>query len=191
MPKTKYPYAQVYPIAQKIEQALSPYFYRQLLVGSLRRQCADIGDIEFVCIPKPAQLSLTDEVKRPYLFEAHLANKVTFLAQGDKLQRFIMTTKQGLQIQVELWLQNHITWGANTLIRTGSARFGQFMVTPESINGAIPVNDLGQPLFYCRDARWYCGITHELIPTPEEEDVFKLLNIPYVPPHKRVGWGVG
>jgi DNA polymerase/3'-5' exonuclease PolX len=122
--KTKRPYAQVMPIAEKLVERLSPACCRIEIAGSLRREKAMIGDIEIVAVPiierdllgEPTGISAID-----YLF---IGWQVRLTKNGSKQKQFMMTTKRGEEYQVDLFLQpDPATWGVNFLLRTGHRNF--------------------------------------------------------------------
>lgn len=185
----KRPYAVVLPIADRLLESLSKYCFRIELAGSLRREKAEVGDIEIVAIPIPLNARLDNTIEAPYLLDEWLRQlaekKLTVIKNGDKYKQFKFRTQKGHEYKVDLFLQpDPATWGTNFMIRTGSADFSHWMVTPRSKGGAVPCNDLGQPIFYCRDARWW-EVGGTVLDTPEEEDVFKLLGVEWIHPRER------
>ncbi|MBE2200427.1 MAG: hypothetical protein IAE79_17565 [Anaerolinea sp.] len=190
MSKDKQPIAVMLPLAEKLLDKLRPFCARIEMAGSLRRRQPLIGDFEMVAVPIPAQISIGGEIHPPYLVTQFLADAadagVSIVKNGPKYVQFVMTTAQGRRVQVDLFLQpDPATWGQNFLIRTGSADFSHWIVTPRSQGGAVPVDDGGRPLFYSRDARWHDARTHARLATPEECDVFELLGVPFVTPIQR------
>jgi DNA polymerase/3'-5' exonuclease PolX len=176
--KTKRPYAQVMPIAEKLVEFLGLFCDRIEIAGSLRREKAMIGDIEIVAVPildrdllgEPTGLSAIDHILPA------LSKDIT--KNGQKQKQF-MYTSGGVEIyQVDLFLQpDPATWGVNFLLRTGSADFSRRMVTPKHKGGYMPAG------YQVKGARvWHLG---EKVETPEEEDVFRLWGMDVVEPKER------
>lgn len=193
----KRPYAQVLPIAQLIVERLAPYCQRIEIAGSLRRQKPTISDIEIVAIPKheqrptaPASLFAPSETAPHNLLWAYLdqlmqAGKIahpTHKGWGDTYRKFTLTTTNGLTHKIDLFTATAENWGNTLLIRTGSADFSRWMVTPQSKGGALP------------DGYHHSGgMMHHHgrpIPLPEEADYFNLCGLPYIPPTDRTRAGM-
>lgn len=173
----KRPYAEMLPKAQAIVQSLQPYVTRIEIAGSLRRAEAMIGDVEIVAIPVfYADLFgelTTDSAVDTWM--GSLRNYPTFslIRGGDKLKSFHL---EG--VKVDLFLQpDPATWGVNYLIRTGPWFFSRWLVTKQQHGGACP-NDLS-----VSDARIWCNGTP--LPTPDEEDVFRLFGMEWIAPADR------
>jgi DNA polymerase/3'-5' exonuclease PolX len=54
-PKHKFPRAAAIAVAQEVGRALSPGCQRIIVAGSLRRGCAEVGDVELLYIPRTDQ----------------------------------------------------------------------------------------------------------------------------------------
>lgn len=177
--KKKRPYTTVYPLAQKLAAALAPVCERIELAGSLRRESAEIGDIELVAIPRshvdlfgnPLADTLLDDLLNTW----QSAEKIHLTRNGKKYKQFEFRSIHGLRYQVDLFVQpDPATWGINYLIRTGSADFSRHMVTRRSADGAMPDR------YTVKDARVWCD--GRALDTPEEADVFRLWGLPYIEP---------
>lgn len=85
---------------------------------------------------------------------------------------------------VELWVTTPEKWGPIFTIRTGSAAFSHWLVSPRKYFGGCP----GGMSF--KDGSLYSyAIQCE---TPEEADVFKLLDLAWIEPRERCiegAWG--
>lgn len=183
----KRPYAQVRRIAEQLMERLRPFCSRIELAGSLRRERPFIGDIEIVAVPLPVQASFDGTVQRPYLLDEWKAQQaaIQVIRDGARLQSWQFATTGGSVYKVDLFLQpDPATWGQNFMIRTGSADFAKWMVTPASYGGAVPVDDQKRPLFQSVAARWRAQ-DGTLLDTPEESDVFGLLGLDWIPPQQR------
>lgn len=176
--KIKRPFSSVIPIANQVVLSLIPYCARVELAGSLRRKKAMIGDIEVVAIPHQSLDFFGNPAGERPLDRFLVTNKEIRLAKnGSKYKQFHFTTKSGHEYQVDLFLQTAETWGVNFMIRTGSADFSRRMVTSKNKGGYKP-NE-----YVVSEARvWLNGSPLE---TPEEEDVFRLWGMDFIPPGER------
>lgn len=171
--KTSMGYATALGLAVAIINRLDTHCRRIEIAGSLRRQKAEIGDLEFVAIPHQDLYDYTDD-----LLATGRIRPGTPKAWGTKLRRFVFMTNSGRLVTCELWLQpSPATWGINYMIRTGSADFAHKMVTPQSRGGWMPDG------YKVDGGRVWLGRTP--LDTREEEDVFRLWGMDYVPPHLR------
>lgn len=173
----KRPYAEMLEIAQQVVAEIAPYCEREpVIAGSLRRKRPEIGDIEIVAVPK-LHRDLFGEVwpaNGGSEIDDWLATKAIFpIANGQKQKKFMWGG-----VQIDLYLQpDPATWGVNLMIRTGSAEFSHWMVTPQRQGGACPDG------LTFRDARiWHNG---RALQTPNEDDVFNILGIVWIEPENR------
>jgi DNA polymerase/3'-5' exonuclease PolX len=173
---TKYPYAEVMEIAQRLVLAIAPYCEREpVIAGSLRRKKEMVGDIEIVAVPKLHK----DLFGVPVLTGGSEVDVwmnsqgIWPTASGPKMKQFYWGG-----MKVDLFLQpDPATWGVNLMIRTGSAEFSHWMVTPQGQGGACP------DALSFKDARiWRNG---KALLTPEEEDVFHILGLAWIAPEDR------
>lgn len=161
--------------AERFMKLIMPFCERAEIAGSIRRQKADIGDIEIVAIPCEVQDSLFfDPLRNRHLILGTLINNLLpIIKAGD---RYIQTEYEGTQI--DLFLASPDTWGCVFTIRTGSAEFSHKLVTKKAYGGYCPDN------LYFHEARIF-GRDGEAYETPEEEDVFELLGLEFIEPSAR------
>lgn len=182
--KGKMPYGEGFALAYALRASLAPYCERLEMAGSLRRRKAEIGDIELVAIPKmmETRLDLFGESRAVVsrLDDVLAEMQYPILKSGSRYKQFGLP--QG--ITCDLFLQpDPATWGVNFTIRTGSADFAQWLVTDRRLGGAKP------GFLTIRDALvWHGG---EIVPTPEEEDFFRVLGVKWIEPERRTAgaWG--
>ena len=177
---TRMPYSVVRPVAERIVEALAPYCERIELAGSLRRMRPQIGDIEIVAIPRrPVNLFGQTLDNGPTGLDRFLDERgVRFAKRGRKYQQFTYG-----RYKVDLFLTTAETWGCVFAIRTGSADFSHWLVSPQP-RGACPWS----VRFGGKDA--HPGrLLHDgrLLATPEESDVFAALGLAWVEPEERHG----
>lgn len=153
-------------IAESTKILLAPFCERIEIAGSIRRGKDEVKDIEIVAIPKPYDIGLFDSgiatvVNKWQKVKGELPCKYTqrVLPEGIKLDLFFATK---------------INWGLIYAIRTGSADYSHKVLATEwfkkgfkSVNGNL----------YTWDSK--------LVELKEEEDLFKLLNLPYLDPKYR------
>lgn len=176
MSKTeKIPYNKAIVTANHLIDTLRPYCDRIELAGSLRRRRPMIGDIEIVALPRPILDLIGDPIKpqknQPStLLDLFLINKGVNLAKdGPKMKQF----KYG-RYTVDLFLpETPDHWGCIYLIRTGSVQFSKWLMTDAQHQAGL---------------RFVDGRLHSIgtpLNTPEEEDVFTALNLPWISPTMR------
>lgn len=178
---TKQPREEVLPVAQHIAAALAPFCERgPVLAGSLRRQRPMVGDIELVAIPKRplvAQQSLfnppeTDMKAETELGQFLLDKGVRFRVNGQKQKSFYYG-----DYQVDLYLPTAGNWGWRLLLSTGSQEFNKWVVTSTAAGGAMPTNMDSVEGWLLR--------SRQQVETPEEEDAFREVGLPFIPPEWR------
>lgn len=172
----KWPYAKARKWADQLYARLLPACLRIEVAGSVRREKQECGDLEIVVIPNGQALN---QLLATWMEEKLIAHIVPKQRWGDKQKSFTFTTNIGSTVQVDLFICTPQTWGVNFMIRTGSAVFSQRMVTPRGDyrKGIMPAQ------YYVSEARvWLNGTA---LDTPEEEDVFRLWGIEYIPPQSR------
>lgn len=182
--KIKRPYNQVMPVAEMVMDRLRSACERIEFAGSLRRQRPMVGDIEIVAVPilcrdmfdHPTGESMVDRVLASW-------EGVILDIGGCRYKKFYVADKGNVH-QVDLFLQpDTATWGVNFMIRTGSAAFSKKMVTPKSKKGFMPDQ------YRVNLAKVFTGgpgINNiSILDTPEEEDIFELWGMDWVPPQER------
>ena len=172
--KTKLYHVEAWRIADHLRKRLEIYCERIEIAGSLRRLKPEVGDIELIAIPKfeldlfgqPSSVHLLD------IFDFQCVGKV--LKNGSKYKQ--VELEEGINLDLFI-VTPPAQWGVLFLIRTGSADFSHKFVTQKKFGGLLPSH-----LSIHDGAIWN---HNELIPTPEEKDVFKLAGVDYIEPEKR------
>lgn len=163
-------------MGEEILEILRPHCVRIEFAGSIRRRVPMVGDIEICAIPLPVpdlfgqpgedhQLDRFDWVQIGAFVKGGHKYKQIALYSGIKLDLFVVTPPA--------------QWGVQFLIRTGPAEFSHRLVTQKNKGGMLP------SLFHVQDGAIRKG--DQIIPTPEERDVFGLIGIPYIHPEDRHG----
>lgn len=164
-------------IALEWVERLKPFTTRIEIAGSIRRCKPEVKDIEIVCIPAfDVELDLL-------LFEISV-NKLNLYIErsgviltknGDRYKQIV--TLQDIKIDLFIVLPPS-QWGVQFLIRTGSAAYSHRFVTPRKHGGMLPSN-----MVVKNGCIWLHG---QPIETPEEEDVYRLIGLPWIPPQERI-----
>jgi DNA polymerase/3'-5' exonuclease PolX len=174
----KIPYSDALATAQSLEAALQPYCERILIAGSLRRQKAQVGDLELVVIRRvePEIDMFGQETGR--LIDLLTSGLTTlgitdFRKNGERFKQFSWEGKP-----VDLFIATPATWGCVATIRTGSADFSHWLVTDKRRGGACPA------MYQFSGGRIHWGNT--MLQTPSERDVFEALELDWIEPVERV-----
>lgn len=201
--KQRIPLAEAEGLAQEVVTLLAPYCARCEVAGSIRRRRPDVGDLEILAIPKirndgsadlfgdiPAEVNELDERVTQLLVTGEFGRRLDkngHSAVGSKYKRL---TYRDFGLDLFVVLPPAWSYGLALVIRTGPADFSHQLVTPrnatltdsqgKSRSGLLPpwfqVHDFG---IYYRDGRT------DLVPTPEESDVFEALKLDWIEPAAR------
>jgi len=167
----KYPYDYAKAEALRIIELIGPHCDRIAIAGSIRRERAEVGDIEIVCIPKTVMGGLfSDEPMRDpgYCSEVNSMTKIKGEPTGKYTQRI---SSNG--INVDIFMATHENWGVIMAIRTGSAAFSAMRI-------AARWSQLG---YHSQGGILYKN--GEAFQVAEESELFKMLGIPWIEPNMR------
>ena len=152
------------------------------IVGSLRRHKMAVNDIDIIAIPKfiqeedetlfgePVHTNLLDQRLSQFCFKGLL----TLESNGSKIIRFIKTV-DGEEVPIDVYIANKQTWWTLMLIRTGS----------KIHNIKLARRALEMHMQLKADGTGLLSPGGSIIPIEGEEQVFKLLNLPYRMPEDR------
>jgi DNA polymerase/3'-5' exonuclease PolX len=162
--------------ANEIRSKLESHCERILVVGSLRRQCPTVHDIDIVLVPKAGEIDL-------FQFQLWLHDVLGSDWQMIKGKaKLIHGTYAG--IPVDLYFATPDTWWTLVVIRTGSAQHNIKLCSRAKAMGmklhadGSGIEDFG----YATGPGAYQAT--RLLPT-SEEDVFAKLRLDYVEPKDR------
>lgn len=195
------PLAEARTLADGVVRLLESACERIEIAGSIRREKADIGDVEIVAIPKWTEIEVptadlfgqgAPELKRISALEprcAALALEGVFAARPNKDGKIAVGSKLKWLVYkgfaLDLYICDADTWGVTLAIRTGCAEFSHKLVTPRSQGGFCPdyltfkgTKEGGSWRVRRRDSG-------EPLATPEENDVFSALGIEPIEPRHR------
>ena len=166
--------AEAKKLAEDIRNKLKPYCERIEIAGSIRRERMTVNDIEIVCIPKTVTVQDT-------FFDTKLEKHPGFIKivdsweriNGDAVEGKYMQRMLSSNIKLDIFTTTRYNWGLIYAIRTGSADFSYKVLACgwkkkgyHSLNGILRTEA-------------------SRIQVAEEEDLFKLIGIGWIPPKER------
>lgn len=172
----KIPYQAALEQAQALEISLSFVCERTLIAGSLRRQKSEVGDLELVVLPKiEAITDMFGEICgwRSLLDDALADIAPNRMKNGERYKQFVW---EGMP--VDLFIATRETWGCIATIRTGSADFTHWLVTPRTKGGGCPSH------LKFSDGRLMDGAL--ALDTSDERQLFEALDQPWIEPVERI-----
>lgn len=184
----KFPLATAAKFGAKIVAEIAPFCERVEVAGSVRRQKAEVKDLEIVVVPTweerpdPADLFQESRLRVNLLCENLSArDQVRWIKPStSEIQDWPLKPEgkywRGLLangMKLDMFIANAANYGLIKLIRTGSAEFNVALFAYGNRNGSSCVN-----------GRLWSGL--KFVDTPEETDVFNILGLRYVEPHDRV-----
>lgn len=193
---TRLPLAQARELAWRAMALLSSYCERIEVLGSIRRERPEVGDVELLAVPLFGPPLTADLFGQPVgdpvnLLDTRVLELRTAGVLGtrpDKNGRSAVGPRakrlsfEGFGLDLFSCFPP-TQWGVLSVIRTGSADFSHRLVTPVERGGWMPK---GKWIVDGALWRWRVpGVEPELIPTPDEETLFAQLLRPYVPPPER------
>lgn len=187
MSKTKRPLAEALEIAAVVEADLKPHCLRFQIAGSVRRRKPFVSDIEAVAIPATQGAGLFGDIPESALYSyLHVHPERYRFIKGDHADgRYHQLWLPEWEMQLDLFLASADNWGITLVVRTGDALFCQALLTRWKYLHHIPADQPGSV-----GGRLVTAAGLE-VPTPEEEDVFRLLQIrPVLPEERRDAYAV-
>jgi DNA polymerase/3'-5' exonuclease PolX len=146
-------------VANEVYYRLKPYCEKIIVAGSIRRQKAEVRDIDIVLIPNnPGKLSQEIDRLGPPIMD------------GEKLRRFEYNGTQ-----VDLYYATQETWATLLLIRTGSKE--------NNIRLCSRARRLGMKLKANGDG--IIGKDGQLIQIESEQQIYEILGLKYQEPWER------
>lgn len=164
-------------LADDLVCRLGPACEQILIAGSIRRRQALVGDVELVALPRyhvTCDMFGFETSRESALDGALAALGVGLAVHGQRQKRFFW---RGFQVDLFIPASPE-RWGMIATIRTGSADFSRWLVTPKSGGGAMPNN------MRCQDGLIWCGAT--ALDSDSEDKVFRVLELDWIPPEERI-----
>ena len=162
-------------VAEALKGLLSPCCERIEIAGSLRRGLPDVGDIEFLVIPRrQGNVDYLDKVVRQLLFKEVLGyrrNKRGSLMYGPK-NKFLLHIPGG--IAVDIFSTDAECWPVALVVRTGG----------ETTNKRIASAAIRKGWRFHAYGRGFSSPQGEEV-CHSERDVFEKVDLPYLEPWER------
>lgn len=169
------PLTQAQALMTDVIRGLSPYCQRIEPAGSVRRCKPAVGDLEVVLVPRFISDmfgAVSDDHELNYIDWARLGWRAE--KDGPRYKKIILPT---ISLDINIVIPP-AQWGLKYVLATGPAEFNQAIVTPRNQGGLLP------SYMSVSDA---CIKAHgkTVIETPDEESVFRVLELDYIPPQER------
>lgn len=166
--KTKFEYAEARKVADQITKELEPHCLRCEVVGSVRREAVEVGDIELLIIPGPYEIGLLKD-GLPEVVDSweHVKGKL----HPDKCKYVRRLHPSG--IEIDIFFANQDNWGYLKAIRTGSKDFSHKILARNWYR-------LGY-----RGLKGNLTKNGKIVPVPEEQDLFDLIGLEWIEPQHR------
>lgn len=169
-------YADALKIANDLVDLVGPCCERIEIAGSIRRQKAEVKDIEILAVPK-FQSDLFGSTLLDHALDAFNWASVGKLEKnGHKYKKIAL--KDGINLDLFI-VTPPAMWGVQLVIRTGPADFSRWMVTWKQSGGALPNS------CYVKDGAVWDDADKSKYNTPEEIDFFRLCGLEWIEPGQR------
>jgi len=171
-------------VGEAVVERIRAQCERVEIAGSIRRQEAEVKDVEIVYIsrmaPVPGQLfevhsyPLTEDLIAEIVAEGFMVYDEVIRRNGPKYKRLIHVATGTI---IELFRAVPENWGVILALRTGPAQFCKMFVSHGWEFGVLPVD------YEIRGGYlWRRGVVFH---TPEEQVFFDEIGIPWWPPEQR------
>lgn len=176
-------------IAREIEAVyrhmILPYVELYEIAGSIRRERAEVKDIEICVKPKGGligqPLLFSNDVTvwqtNDFAFTNHfLVKGCEVLKNGERYKQIL--TPENIKIDLFICIPPS-QWGLHLQTRTGNRQFSRLMVTKRSQGGLMPDK------YIRKDSRLYDTKIERYIEVPNEMTLFQLYSMKYIQPQDR------
>ncbi|MCB9186434.1 MAG: hypothetical protein H6601_06770 [Flavobacteriales bacterium] len=166
--KTKFKYQEARKVTDEIIKQLDPHCVKCEVVGSVRREAAEVGDIELLIIPGPYEIGLL-KYGLPEVVDSwdHVKGKLN----PDKCKYVRRLHPSG--IEIDIFFANPVNWGYLKAIRTGSKDFSHKILASSWYR-------LGY-----RGVKGNLTKNGKIVPVREEKDLFGLIGLEWIEPKYR------
>jgi DNA polymerase (family 10) len=181
-------------LAKQVLAALFPVCSWAEIAGSIRRERAEVHDIDLVAIPSQQTRSgplggtvIFDELQvwKDLIPKALKKIGLTVEAQGQEL---IRCTFADNGFQVDIYRARPETWGVILLVRTGSREHNVKLYTLAKSKG-LTLSAARGVISYWVDGRRLPEAEGKVIASRSEEEIFAALGLAYVDPkHREVSY---
>lgn len=164
------PLATADKLAAKIAAELQPFCEQLDIAGSIRRRRPNVNDIDIVVLPKPGMFAALRDRVRATTATIKDGNQeiVVRLANGVQLDLWIAARPS-----VELFDSKPTNYGSLLLCRTGSVAHNIFLIEHAKRMGL------------CWNPHWGVMIERQTLASATEADIFKSLQLDFIPPERR------
>lgn len=171
-------------LAEKVLIALYPYCSGLKIAGSIRREKAEVNDVDIVaipkCIDKPGPLGGTVHFTESQVWMERIPSVLSkagliLEASGQELIRCSISYRGGL-FQVDLYRARPETWGVILLVRTGSKE--------HNVKLCMLARSKGLKLSASEGVVTQEGFG-KVIASRTEEDIFAALGLGFIEPRDR------
>lgn len=191
-------------IARTIKAQLE-YFCEEgkcIIVGSVRREVPEVGDIELCVIPKKkvqGQVAMFEDVPKSstetpckeFIVTANTIGKIIKGTPHGRYMQFLL--KEG--IKLDLFILEEREWGRMVAIRTGSAEYSHKILAlgwrkqgwVGTDNGLRLEKECFEKDIGGGKKKWTCTVTNPTLPPsfPTEKSFFEFVKVDYIPPQER------
>jgi len=174
MKSQRIPLGRARRIAERIRKLFAPHCQRIQIAGSIRRKKRDIGDVEIVCIPTAGIDLFGKSSGRNEFFLQKSIPELGKRIKGDLYRGKYIQYLLPEGIKLDLFIADQKNYGLILAIRTGSALYSHHVLARGWVKAGYQSEN-----GYLRDR------SGKMIDIPEEEDLFRLIGIPYIPPEAR------
>lgn len=168
--------------ADKIAEWISPFCEgpdRIVIAGSIRRQRPLCNDVDIVCIPKTEVQrdllgNVTGEINLLFRFLQDYVkdhSEARFISGGTQVGKQVLL--QLPKCQLDLWFATRQTWATRVLCRTGSREHNIWLCNEARKRGMT------------WDPYWGLKVGDRVLELESEEEMYRALGLPYLPPEKR------
>jgi DNA polymerase/3'-5' exonuclease PolX len=193
--KKKHPARIARAVADKIVEALKPVCMRIEIAGSLRRQKAEVGDIEILYIPKTTLIPDPQDLFGDRKIEVNAADLIihTLIARGSLAKRTNVLDRESwgqwnklavavkTDIPVDFFATTERAWWNYLVCRTGSSEMNTRIAVAAKFKGyrwSPSPTGVGFERVRADGCEEYVQINNE-------REVFDFVGIPYLEPHQR------
>ena len=178
-------------LASEVKRQLAPYTYRIDIGGSIRREKPVVKDIEIVMIPKTVPYESKELFNNQPPKMVRHPTLVRIINQWEKVKgdaingKYMQREMQLLaedypgiperSIKIDIFTATRENYGYIFAIRTGPDTFSHEVLA----KGWVAAGYKGH------DGSLVKAATGEVVPIPEEKDLFNLVGIKYIEPHLR------
>lgn len=170
-------------IAANLQKTLAPCCERIAVAGSVRRQRYIVKDIELVAIPRhvPDLLGGPGQSLLDAQLEELQARRVLILDKNGPHYKKLQLLDG--QVDVDLFLCTPENWGWILFLRTGPTDYVHAAVTPRDVVGSSGRPGMLPPGYHSSGG--YLYHFDRKLDVPDEEAVFRILNIDPITPARR------